>query len=148
MRKAKTTVFTLSIAVLFTACTAKGPIPIAYGEDACAFCKMTIMDKRFSCQLQTHKGKTYKFDDIFCYLQFTGNDFIDVADIAHIYVSDFSTGTFIESTQAQFLFNTAFRSPMEGNIAAFASQDILDSVHGEKGGEIISWQDVIQKTEL
>ncbi|MFN3939562.1 MAG: nitrous oxide reductase accessory protein NosL [Chitinophagales bacterium] len=123
-------------------------MPVAYGEDVCAFCKMTIMDKRFSCQLQTHKGKTYKFDDLFCLLQFSVFEIIDTSDIAQVYVSDFSTGTFIESTQAQFLFNPAFRTPMEGNIAAFATMEVLHSVHSEKGGEIINWQEVLRKIEL
>jgi len=50
---------------LLTACSHE-PDPIRYGKDACAHCKMTIMDKRFSAELITAKGKVFKFDAAEC----------------------------------------------------------------------------------
>nr|WP_246229479.1 hypothetical protein [Mucilaginibacter humi] len=62
---------TLSAFIIMLCCLLLGacshaPEPIRYGKDACAHCKMTIMDKRFSSELVTAKGKVFKFDAAEC----------------------------------------------------------------------------------
>ena len=52
--------------LLFSSCSDKGPIPIKLNKDNCSYCKMTISDGQFSCEIITSKGRTYMFDDIDC----------------------------------------------------------------------------------
>ncbi|HEU5219058.1 MAG TPA: hypothetical protein VFU23_10390 [Gemmatimonadales bacterium] len=53
-------------ALLVAACAAGGPRPIAYGKEACAFCRMTVSDPRFGAELVTTRGRVYTFDSIEC----------------------------------------------------------------------------------
>src|SRR5215212_5688861 len=54
----------LAVAMLLTfvmqSCSV-GPQPIKYGSDACEFCKMTIMQKKFANEWVTDKGKVFRF---------------------------------------------------------------------------------------
>ncbi|MBP7399915.1 MAG: nitrous oxide reductase accessory protein NosL [Chitinophagales bacterium] len=144
----KTTASLFVIVMLLQSCTKSGPVAIEYGEDPCAFCKMTIVDTKFSCELQTNKGKTYKFDDLFCLLKYKDENFSGSDNIGHIYISDFHSGEFVEYNTASFLFNPEFKSPMSGNIAAFDSDTALHEVQQEKGGELMSWDQVSNKTGI
>lgn len=141
----KTTAYLLLV-MLMHSCARSGPVAIEYGEDPCAFCKMTIVDTKFSCELQTNKGKTYKFDDLFCLMKYKNENFSSSDNISHIYISDFHSGEFVEHTSASFLFNPDFKSPMSGNIAAFKSDTALQEVQREKGGEQLNWEQVSNKS--
>ena len=82
--KAATTTF---LALLLLACNS-GPQAISYGKDACSYCKMTIVEKPFGCEIVTSKGKVAKFDAIEClvaHFSETGKD-----STISIYVTDHS----------------------------------------------------------
>lgn len=95
--------------------------PIDYGKDACANCKMTIVDARFASELLTGKGRVYKFDDLRCL-----KEYIDALpekdEKAKVYVANFgdADGEMIDARQAMYLEHEFFSSPMNGNTAAFA----------------------------
>jgi copper chaperone NosL len=138
----KTTVIILLMPFILAACN-KGPKAIQYGTDGCDFCKMTITDKRFGCELITQKGKIYKFDDMHCINAFLGSRFIDSADIAEIYLVDFSRpGIFISSEESFLLKSEDLRSPMGGNIAAFKEKDSMAKFILQYPGESLSWKDL------
>jgi len=130
--------------LLLSACTPK-PSPIQYGHDQCEFCKMTIMDDRFGAELVTTKGKVYKFDDLFCLDKYYRMQKAVYADYAHILVNDYlQRGALIDLPSAHLLKAEDLRSPMGGNIAAFASADQLERVKKEKQvtGEKLNWSDL------
>lgn len=108
--------------------------PIAYGKDACANCKMTIVNRRYSAGLLTGKGRTYKFDDILCMRQYV--DQLEKKDERmQLFVADYldKEGKMLHVEKAIFLQHELFTSPMNGNSAAFAStaaaQHYRDSLH-------------------
>ncbi|HET8962537.1 MAG TPA: nitrous oxide reductase accessory protein NosL [Chitinophagales bacterium] len=142
----KTTTYLFLLVWLLYSCAKSGPVAIEYGEDPCAFCKMTIVDPKFSCELQTNKGKTYKFDDLFCLMKYKDENFSGSDNISHIYISDFHSGEFVEHNVASFLLNPEFKTPMSGNIAAFKSDTALQEVQQEKGGELLNWEQVSNKS--
>ncbi|HEY8918912.1 MAG TPA: nitrous oxide reductase accessory protein NosL [Chitinophaga sp.] len=96
--------------------------PIDYGHDACAHCKMTIIDKRFAAEIVTEKGKAYKFDDLACLLKYTEEENFNSIGMI-LFVSDYSKpdNNFLDAHQAVYLHSGIFKSPMNGNLAAFAS---------------------------
>jgi copper chaperone NosL len=49
-------------------CEKQGPIPFLWGEDACHFCKMTLVQKGYAAQRINEKGKVFKYDAIECLL--------------------------------------------------------------------------------
>ena len=138
----KTSAITLISIFLLSSCS-KGPKVINYGTDGCDFCKMTISDKRFGGELITRKGKAYKFDDMHCITSFLKSNLIDSADIAEIYLVDFSRpGTFTTSEESFLLKSEDLRSPMGGNIAAFKEKDSMSKFILQYPGESLSWNEI------
>lgn len=105
----------LMILGFLTSCSTD-PDPIAYGSDACHFCKMTIVSEAYSAQAVSTKGKQYKYDAIECMVNdLYQNDY----EMAVMKVADFSRpGTMIEVEQALFIINDSIKSPMGENLAA------------------------------
>lgn len=130
------------IAIGFSSCNTN-PQPLVIGKDNCDFCKMGVSDNRFGAEIVTKKGKIYKFDDEHCIIGFLRQDKVAKQDIAGIYFVDFSMpGKLINVDDAQFLQCPNLKSPMGGNIAAFANLDSLTKTFQEINGNQISWEDM------
>ena len=48
----------------------QGPLPIAWGEEACAHCHMHVGDPRYAAQIVTRDGRAINFDDPGCALSY------------------------------------------------------------------------------
>ncbi len=119
------------------------PQPIHIGQDNCDFCKMTISDNRFGAEIVTKKSKVYKFDDEHCIIGFLDSNKVAKEDIAEIYFTDFlAPHDLINVKKAYFLQSPNFRSPMNGNIAAFSNEDSIEKVLPDFYGNKISWEDM------
>jgi copper chaperone NosL len=118
-----------------------GPEPLKLGVDACDYCKMTISDARFGGELITTKGRLYKFDDVHCLDNFlTENKYLQ-ADIKSSWLIDFSgQGSLIEAQKALLLKSDKLKSPMGGNMAAFASREQLNAARNDYPGEVLTWK--------
>jgi copper chaperone NosL len=57
------------IMIMLIACNPERK-PIQYGEDKCAFCRMSIVDQRFGGEIVTQKGKVYMFDAVECMVNY------------------------------------------------------------------------------
>ena len=69
MNKIKTVL--ASIAILISAFGCKPKVkPIEYGQQACDFCRMSIVDERYAAQLVTNTSKAYSFDAIECMINY------------------------------------------------------------------------------
>ena len=104
-----------------TACK-RGFEPVKYGKDACADCRMTIVDPQYATEIIDEKGKVFKFDDIICMLHYArehkenlGNKLVFVAASVN------GKSTFIDGKTAVYMKHERFRSPMGGNYRAFLS---------------------------
>jgi len=128
----------LILTTVFTSCTAQQQ-PIVIGQDNCSFCKMTVSDARFGGEVLTKKGKVYKFDDPHCLLSFLHSNVIKAADIKTVYVVDFNTHKLIPASGAFFYKNEALRSPMNGNIAAFATAADMQKTAAQWQGQVVDW---------
>ncbi len=129
-------------AVFLASCSTE-PQQISYGKDACAFCKMNIVDPRFSAQCMSNKGKSFKFDDIHCLSSFLKNGGIWRNELSGVYFSDFAgKSLWIKSDSALLLSSDSLRSPMGGNMAAFISEQDRDEAMKEYNGQKIVWEDI------
>ncbi|MEP6711652.1 MAG: nitrous oxide reductase accessory protein NosL [Ferruginibacter sp.] len=126
----------------FSGCSTK-PQPLHVGIDNCDFCKMTISDNRFGAEIVTKKSKVYKFDDEHCIVGFLNSKKVTQQDIGEIYFTDF-TGAheLINVKNAYFLQSPSFKSPMNGNIAAFSNEDSLINMLPRFRGNKISWENM------
>jgi len=127
----------LSLILVMAACSVE-PQPIKMGKDACSFCKMGFIDKRFGAELITKKGKVYKFDDLHCLLEFEKAATVKENDIARTFIVNYQEPhNFIELKEAFLFKSEAFRSPMGSDIAAFMTEKQLKETTTSLSGEIV-----------
>lgn len=139
------TLTTLVVLGLLWSCNIS-PKPIEYGQDACHFCKMTIVDKIHAAEVVTNKGKVYKFDATECMINFM--DEFDTSTIA-LYLSNNFTNPeeLIDATQATFLISKNVPSPMGAFLSAFKNKEDALKLQAEKDGEIYNWESLLEKFE-
>lgn len=119
-----------------------GPEPIAYGEDNCANCMMTISDPKYGAELVSDKGKVFKFDSIECLADYSTK--VDVKTIKSMWVTDFSEkGNFLNAKDARFLRSENLRSPMGLYLSAHKNHENLNSVKAEFGGDALNWNELV-----
>lgn len=129
----------LSLLVFLASCSAD-PRPIAYGEDACHHCKMTLMDQKFGAELVTEKGKVFIFDDVNCMLQYMDSEEGKRQTYKHILVTDYlNPGVLLDATLAFYLKSEEFQTPMASNIVAFPDYDLLKEYKSKSGGVYLAW---------
>ncbi|MGL6269982.1 MAG: nitrous oxide reductase accessory protein NosL, partial [Chitinophagaceae bacterium] len=81
--------------------------------------------------------------DLHCLSAFLKSGAVGPADMAEIYLVDFSRpGTLITSGESFFLKSEDLRSPMGANIAAFKEKDSMTKFIQKYPGESISWDAV------
>lgn len=140
----RTYVNILSYGVLILLSACKGGVePIDYGKEACSHCKMTIVDHRFSGEMITEKGKVYKFDDVICMKQFA-DYYADLARGATYFISEYASdnGEFINAITAVYLKSDFFKSPMNGNAAAYVSIDNAKHLQDSLSLQTVNWSNL------
>lgn len=128
------------VSLLLLASCSVEPESVRYGEDQCAYCKMTIVDQTHAAQYVTLKGKQFKFDAIECMV----NELNDSEkETASKWVANYpNPGEMTAAEDARYLISEAIKSPMGANLTAFASQDQAESIKQESGGETYSWSEL------
>jgi len=128
------------VAHLFISCAIE-PAKIDYGNDACHYCKMTIVEETHAAQLVTKKGKPYKYDAIECLL----NDFEnrEEKDIALFLVTDYVTPKkLIDAKTATYLISEEIQSPMGANLSAFEFKEIATKYAKNDKDKIFNWAEI------
>ncbi len=127
--------------LLLVSCSRKFE-PVNYGKDACAHCRMTIMDERYGAEMVDAKGKVYKFDDITCLRQFIST--LEPSPNDLLFVEDYHNKTdgMLDAKTAKFLKHDFFRSPMNGNYAAFSSEEDGAPIADSLGISFTSWENI------
>lgn len=140
-KKSLVTAMIVLVTCLYS-CTVKPEI-IQAGKANCDFCKMTIMDVRFVAELITAKGRIYKFDDAHCLLSYLHSGAITKKDTKAIYLADYNNPSqFVTTDNALLLKSDALKSPMSGNIAAFATDAARSRLHATINGELLFWNSI------
>lgn len=139
----KTRIVTLFLATVLLASCSRGYKAIDYGSDGCAHCKMTIMDARFGAEIVTGKGKVFKFDDILCLTQYVAEKNI-VDENMMIFVEKYNEqqNDVTDATQAVYIKDDFFASPMNGDYAAFAGIDDAQSLSDSLQADILEWRNL------
>lgn len=108
--------------LMLIACGKPSP-SIDFGKAECAHCRMNVVDQKFAAAIVTTKGRQYVFDDLACMVQHVADGNIAENQVAAWYVCDHAhPGALIDATSAFYLSGPAFRSPMRGDVAAFAAE--------------------------
>ncbi|MDP2088294.1 MAG: nitrous oxide reductase accessory protein NosL [Flavobacteriaceae bacterium] len=131
--------------VFFASCKIK-PKEINFGQDACYFCKMTIVDKPFSSEIVNSKGKVYVYDAIECMIKSLEVENLD----AKLYlVYDYENTTeFMDATKSHFIISDKIKSPMGENLAAFQSKATAEKFVKNNGGILLNWTEINARFKL
>jgi copper chaperone NosL len=132
----------LFLPVLFLLGCNISPQPINYGEDACHYCTMTIVDHQHAAQIVTDKGKAYKFDAIECMLNYLreNKDFNPELYL----VNDFmNPGQLIDATKATYLISKNIPSPMGEYLSAFQTKEAADKTEMKYDGKLYTWKEIL-----
>ena len=123
-------------------CEPTKPDAIKLNSDNCDNCGMTISNPKFAAVLFTTKGRTYKFDDISCLLDYK-NDNKEKALNAGLYVANFlSDNKLLPVEIAVYIKGENVKSPMGGNIAAFESKESANTYAVDLGAEFTDWNTI------
>lgn len=124
-----------------TACGLPEPRPVKLNEDACAHCKMTIMNPHFAAQVVSQRGRQYVFDDVACMVGFR-KDHPEIL-FKNYYVADFCPPyQWLPVDKAMMMQSDSLRSPMGGNVAGFSNADSAHVYQAKLGAVPIAWADV------
>ena len=133
----------LLFVVIFFSCQVK-PIPLLFGQDSCYTCKMTLMDMKFGAEIVTKKGKTYKFDDLNCMINFYNGSQEKEDNMEFIMVVNFEgSNEFINAREAFYVKTDKKRTPMASQVAAFSTKEQLDRHNKEWRGIVLSWGELV-----
>lgn len=126
--------------LVFISCSIE-PSKIVYGQDACHFCKMTIVEETHAAQIVTKKGKAFKYDAIECLLNDLENH--EKEDIALYLVTDYLTPQkLIDAKTATFLISKSIQSPMGANLSAFENRNEIEEYAKNEEDKIFDWADL------
>lgn len=114
--------FLLFLSLAPAGCGKRAP-SIDFGKAECAHCRMNVVDKQFAAAIVTRKGRQYVFDDLACMVQHVSDGAIAEEQVDAWYVCDHAhPGVLLDAASAFYLSGTAYRSPMRGDVAAFATE--------------------------
>ncbi|MBX7120311.1 MAG: nitrous oxide reductase accessory protein NosL [Gemmatimonadaceae bacterium] len=132
------------LVVAALACGGTGPRPVALGEDACAYCRMTVTDPRFAAEAVTRTGRVHVFDGIDCLAGWVRA--AEPGTARALWVTDASApGTFVAAERAGYLLDASLRGPM-GRAVAFASIEAARAAQARLGGTVADWNAVLADT--
>jgi copper chaperone NosL len=145
-KKPKTaTVLLFLLSLSFFSCSNNTKaVPIKLNVDNCDFCKMSIADGKYGAEVLTEKGRTYKFDDIMCMMNYCKENSNTI--ISAYYVHDFTQdNVLIPVTTAHFISGGTITTPMRGGVVAFSSEKDAKEFGTKLNAELITWNTVLKK---
>jgi copper chaperone NosL len=145
-KKHKTaTVLLLFLSLSFFSCTNNTKaVPIKLNVDNCDFCKMSIADGKYGAEVLTEKGRTYKFDDIMCMMNYCKEN--SNTKISAYYVHDFTQdNVLIPATTAHFISGGTIESPMRGGVIAFSSEKDAKEFGTKLNAKGATWDAILKK---
>ena len=138
--------FLYAFFLAFLAACSLEPQPINFGSDLCSFCKMTITDSRYGCELITKKGKVYKFDSAECLIDYVAAEDVPEENIHQLLITDFATPeNFTDAKTAHYLISQNLPSPMGAGLTCFHSRSDADKFRAEYDGRVLGWKEVFHE---
>lgn len=136
-----TSILLVLLASVLVSCSAK-PRPIQEGFDACAYCKMTVMDKKYATEIVSVTGKVFVFDDAHCMQSFLSEQMIAHDDVELILLTDFNNPEQLLNIDQVLLFTSdKLKTPMNGQVIALSDSNALNQLLETMGGKHIPSHD-------
>ena len=129
----------MSLLMLLQGCTPPSA-ELAFGQDACAHCKMKLMDPHFGAVMVTDKGRVFKFDDLNCMFRFSDEFEGEITSEFDFRTVDYEhPGKLIDARSAFYLKSEQLHTPMDGEVAAFSNQKSFQAAKKKFPGVYLVW---------
>lgn len=136
----------MALTITAAACGAPGPRPLAFGQEECGHCHMTLADPRFAAELVTRTGKTFPFDDIGCMATHIATGGVDPSDVHSLWVYDVTRAdSLLPLSAVVLLAQDSIATPMDHGIVAVRPGPAADSLRVRVAGQVLSWDEVLTR---
>lgn len=136
----------LSLLVMLAISCQPEPKAIQYGQEACQYCRMTIVDERYASQLVSQKNKAYSFDAIECMIHFKEEH--QDQQWALELVSDYNNpGQLIPAGKATVLRSKELPSPMGAYLTAVGNKDEAQELQKQHEGTVYSYEEIARNID-
>jgi len=139
MKSLKASIVVFLVVISFSGCEKKDPTAmhdVHWDRDMCERCRMVISDRHHAIQvINVQRGKSYMFDDIGCAILWFDDEKIEWADKAKIWMTDMTTGKWIDARKA--FYDTNNITPMAYGFAAHENKDSI-----KKNEEIVGFEEM------
>jgi copper chaperone NosL len=132
----------LLLCVVATGCASApaAPIQVRLGEDACAYCRMTIVSTTTAAQIVVPGAEPVIFDELGCLSNFLSAHTVPGAAI---FVADHRTGSWVDAGRAVFT-RTGVQTPMSSGLLAHADAASRDADPAARNGTAVAAADVLR----
>ena len=135
-------VFLLSLFGVLSACNPEGK-PINYGEDKCEYCRMSIVDNQFGCEIVTNKGKVFMFDAVECMVNYLDRNVEDESTIELMLTNTYDKpGSLTNAIECYYLKSTNMPSPMGMYLNPFYDEAKALKNQETNTGTIYKWHEL------
>ena len=142
MRKTLLLLSALFLTLTISGCEQESKTAVSevhWDRDMCARCVMVVSDRMNTVQVKNpDTGKKYIFDDIGCMILWFKDENITWQDRAVIWVTDNSTGKWIDARKA--FYDTHNVTPMAYGFCAHADKDSI-----EDAKEVVRYEEVVKR---
>ena len=130
------------LTILYTSCDQQSK-PIEYGVDKCEFCRMSIVDQRFGCEIVTQKGKIYMFDAVECLVNYLDENVEDESKLKMVLTNTYDVpGKLTDVKMCTYLQSKQMPSPMGMYLNPFSDADLAQKSQEENPGELMNWTEL------
>lgn len=135
-------VLLLAAAVVAASCTSIAPVKITAG-DQCVRCRRTIQDARFGGELVYKGGLVEKFRAPGCMAKYLTT--YPAATAATMFVTDFTTGKFVNASEAVYVPVVMDRNTGEIDYRAYKVKADAEIAAREAQSTPVDWSAVLQR---
>ena len=122
---------------------AAGPVEIT-PEDACAFCRMAISEKRYAAELIDEDGEAHKFDDITCLGRYL-REKLGAKQVAARFVVDYDARRWLKAEDAYYVRSSELKTPMSGGVVAFGGEAQARAAASDHHGQLLRFAGVFER---
>ena len=115
------------------------PIQVRLGEDACAYCRMTIVSTATAAQIVVPGAEPVIFDELGCLSNYLSANTVAAATI---FVADHRTGAWVEASSAVFT-RTNTQTPMSSGLLAHADTASREADAAARNGRSVPASSVL-----
>lgn len=113
-------------------------VPIEYGTDQCAYCRMTISNPRFGAELITDKRRILMYDAAECMVNQLNKDPVPYSKLYAVPYNQ--PKKLLPVEDLRFLISPDFRSPMGADLTAYSDTTNLATRYHQ---DLISWEELL-----